>query len=68
VTRREKATKQPPRGHGIPGDRYVTEARGQHLYYVIDALNGGIMGGPFGNRDQCQRRADQLNLTVWKAR
>jgi hypothetical protein len=70
MTRRTKTTKKPPeqRDVGIPGDKYRVELRGQHLYYVVDADTRGIMGGPYSNRDQAQRRADQLNLTVWKAR
>jgi hypothetical protein len=59
MARREKSEKK----YGIPGERYVVELRG-NLYYILDALNGGIMGGPFSNRDQAQRRSDQLNLTV----
>jgi hypothetical protein len=63
MRQRAKAKKEEKR-YGIPGERYVVELRGQHLYYVVDARNGGIMGGPYSNRDQAQRRADQLNLTV----
>jgi hypothetical protein len=61
---RQTKPKKEQRRYGIPGDVYRVELRGQRLYFVIDARNGGIMGGPYSNRDQAQGRADQLNLTV----
>jgi hypothetical protein len=48
---------------GIPGDQYVVELRGTSSYYVLDARNRGIMGGPYRTREQAQSRADMLNLT-----
>ena len=50
--------------HGVAGDRYVVELRGQHHYYVFDAKTGGIVGGPYREREAAQSRADALQATL----
>jgi hypothetical protein len=59
--KRAEAKKTP---HGIAGDRYVVELRG-NAYYVVDVKSGGLFrGGPYRTREAAQSRADALQSTV----
>lgn len=49
--------------HGIAGDRFVTELKG-NAYYVVDVKTGGIVGGPYRTREAAQSRSDALQQTV----
>ena len=62
---RPPVRRKPPQRtpHGIAGDRYVVELRG-NAYYVLDAKTGGIVGGPYRTREAAQSRSDALQQTV----
>ena len=64
VARQAVRHKKPDRiPHGIAGDRYVAELKG-NAYYVIDQKTGGISGGPFRTREAAESRADALQRTI----
>jgi len=75
MARREKAKETKAKTYGIAADRYVVELRGSQ-FFVVDALNGGIVGGPYSargamatqGRAAAQARADSLNATVTRTR
>jgi hypothetical protein len=51
---------------GIPGDAYLVEKRG-HQFFVVNARNHGVFGGPFHTREEAQRVADDLNVTLGRS-
>ena len=58
----QEASPKPP--HGIAGDRFVVELRGQHLLRHR-SKTGGIAGGPYRRREAAQSRADSLQEPRW---
>jgi hypothetical protein len=48
------------RERGLTRDRFQTDLRGAK-FYVVDTTTGLCMGGPYDDRLQAQRVADQFN-------